>query len=80
MKRFTSILVVSSVLLASSVVAAQQAAPRNNAMAPATRPTPSFDNKRINVPLFQPMAEIENEKAPGRRFLADQTPLSAWSR
>jgi len=35
MKRFTSILVVSSVLLASSVVAAQQAAPRNNALAPA---------------------------------------------
>jgi hypothetical protein len=26
------------------------------------------------------MAEVKNEKAPGRRFLADQTPLSAWSR
>ncbi|HKQ10102.1 MAG TPA: hypothetical protein VJS85_02840 [Rhizomicrobium sp.] len=25
------------------------------------------------------MAEAKNEKAPGRRCLADQTPLSAWS-
>ena len=35
MKRFTSILVVSIALVAASVLAAQQAAPRNDAIAPA---------------------------------------------
>src|SRR5579859_6480918 len=36
-----------------------------------------FDKKRIHIPLLRP-AKAKNEKAPGRRFLADQTPLSAW--
>ena len=35
----------------------------------------SFDKKRIQVPLVA-AAKAKKEKAPGRRFLADQTPLS----
>jgi len=39
----------------------------------------SFDKKRIHIPLLS-ADKAKKEKAPGRRCLADQTPLSVWSR
>jgi hypothetical protein len=38
-----------------------------------------FDKKRIHIPLLL-ARKAKKEKAPGRRCLADQTPLSVWAR
>jgi hypothetical protein len=37
-----------------------------------------FDKQRIHIPLLS-ADRAKKENAPGRRCLADQTPLSVWS-
>jgi carboxymethylenebutenolidase len=64
MKRFTSILAVSGVVLASAVVAAQQAAPRNDAIAPAA--------EHVADVLAKSAGKWETTK------LADGTALKLW--
>jgi hypothetical protein len=37
-------------------------------------------NNCIQILVFPLWAAVKKEKAPGLRFLADQTPLPVWSR